>query len=539
MKRLSTSWLAWLLAGAAVAQTSVLELQPGRRSEHVELAEGGTLELTTPNPAVGGWVLLSVAAAGAPRQTFHLETAAAGGRIALDRTAPGTLTIEASGSTTRCPLWPGDALARARRMPLAYAPLCDGQLYLRNAVRGHRSALEATTQFLRDHVWRGEELVGFVRREVYADAWLERGGPAASAPAPPVDPTAPPEAVYRAADGAAVVPTGLALDTGTRGALRVGRWYPLRDAEGVWVSVARPAAFTTRPSDATEAAALAYLVAFDLGRFDLGFALGTDHPRVGWSPRVPAAARDARPGPDGFATVEPFVRTGQLAPSLRPRIAAVFTGGFKREHGAFRYGKFAAVENGSHYGFVEHGVVFSRLVPGLATLFVDIDGTVRMKTWDAADGRRLAEVRDARQNGVPLVEQGAPGALVDQWGPGNWSGSADARLRTLRAGACIVDGAAGSGRRFLVYGWFSSTTPRTMAEVFVGYRCSYAMHLDMNALEHTYLAVFVRAGDRIEIEHLVAGMAALDPRTDAGVLPRFVGVPDDRDFVYLVRPEKR
>jgi hypothetical protein len=54
------------------------------------------------------------------------------------------------------------------------------------------------------------------------------------------------------------------------------------------------------------------------------------------------------------------------------------------------------------------------------------------------------------------------------------------------------------------------------------------MHLDMNALEHTYLAVFVRADDRLGIEHLVAGMAALDPRTDAGVLPRFVGVPARR-----------
>jgi len=42
-----------------------------------------------------------------------------------------------------------------------------------------------------------------------------------------------------------------------------------------------------------------YLIAFDLDRFDLGFAVGTEHPRVDWSDRVPDAVKDPRlPGPD-------------------------------------------------------------------------------------------------------------------------------------------------------------------------------------------------------------------------------------------------
>ena len=137
---------------------------------------------------------------------------------------------------------------------------------------------------------------------------------------------------------------------------------------------------------------------------------------------------------------------------------------------------------------------------------------------------------------MPLVEPGPGGApvagrTVDQWGVGNWSGSSDERLRTLRAGACIVEG---SGRRHLVYGYFSTATPRAMARVFLAYGCRYAMHLDMNALEHTYLAVYAREGRRLAIQHLVEGMAVLDRGSDQAVIPRFLGMPDDRDFFYVV-----
>jgi hypothetical protein len=121
---------------------------------------------------------------------------------------------------------------------------------------------------------------------------------------------------------------------------------------------------------------------------------------------------------------------------------------------------------------------------------------------------------------------------VAQWGVGNWSGSADERLRTLRAGACIM---ADAGRRFLVYGYFSSATPRAMARVFLAYGCGYAMHLDMNALEHTYLALYPRSGAQLGVEHLVPGMAVLDKSLGTTLMPRFLSFPDDRDFLYLTR----
>ncbi|MFC3117499.1 hypothetical protein ACFOHS_01050 [Jhaorihella thermophila] len=76
-------------------------------------------------------------------------------------------------------------------------------------------------------------------------------------------------------------------------------------------------------------------------------------------------------------------------------------------------------------------------------------------------------------------------------GPGNWSGSAKAELRTLRAGACM---ARSAGTTWLIYGYFSTATPSAMARTFQAYGCDYAMLLDMNALEHTYLALYVPQG---------------------------------------------
>ena len=60
--------------------------------------------------------------------------------------------------------------------------------------------------------------------------------------------------------------------------------------------------------------------------------------------------------------------------------------------------------HGSHYGFIENGVVFSKLQPGLATIFVLDDGSVEMKTWTEADNKLLPGIKHARQNGVPVIE---------------------------------------------------------------------------------------------------------------------------------------
>ena len=154
----------------------------------------------------------------------------------------------------------------------------------------------------------------------------------------------------------------------------------------------------------------------------------------------------------------------------------------------------------------------------------------------------LARIKHARQNGVPLIEfdtttqSSAPGPLVGQWGPGNWSGSQDKQLRTLRAGACLQEQ---QGRQFFLYAYFSSATPSAMARVFQAYGCRYAMLLDMNALEHTYLAVYRRQGEKLLVQHLIQGMSALDKSEAGQYIPRFLGYADNRDFFYVMRREPR
>ncbi len=543
---------------------TIIELQQFRRSETIAVEGGGsrrgTATLIDLNPDINAWFLLTLDWGDAGgRASYHLENPdPRGQRLSLAGSEPHGILIATGSGSLACDLWSGDptTLQRAGNSSLPYAPLCEDRLYLRNQVAGHRTDLERVTDFLRDHVWSGEAIVGFVRDNFYRDAFIEKAAPGASRePAP--EPAGAPAPASLGADSAdrAVTPEdlGIAVAGSVSGQLALGRWYPVANLPGIYLSVIQPEAiakeildsYPNKAShlDAVEASALDYLIAFDLGAYDLGFILGTDHPRVDWSPRPPDAVRDDRlPGPDGIGTPAPLITTGMVSPKLVGRTVAAFTGGFKREHGAFRYGDLADRNHGSHYGFIEAGVVFSKLQPGLATLYRLDDGTVHMGTWSEADDRLLARIEFARQNGVPLIEPDpatgapAPGPLVARWGPGNWSGSAEEKLRTLRAGACLLDAA---GRRFLVYGWFSTATPSAMARVFQAYGCRYAMQLDINALEHTYLALYVRKGDQVVVEHLIHGMEEVDKATEGQMIPRFIGFADNRDFFYLYRPEDK
>jgi hypothetical protein len=276
--------------------------------------------------------------------------------------------------------------------------------------------------------------------------------------------------------------------------------------------------------------------------FDLSFAIGTDHPAVGWSERVlPDVRNPLSKGPDGFENLHPLTSTGLIPPYLSDRVVGIFTGGFKRDHGAFRWGELARKNQGSHYGFMENGTVLSSIVPDLATLIVYKDGRVDMKTWTDQDALNLASMKHIRQNGVPIIDwneltqQAVPGRWVSNWTLGNWSGSQDKKFRSLRAGVCEAEN---KGRRFLIYGYFSSMTPAGMARVFQSYGCTYAMHLDMNALEHTYMSLYSSNKSKEPApQHLVKGMKVLDERFKGNV-PRYIGYPDNRDFFYFTEKKK-
>lgn len=546
----------------AVAPKSVLELQQFRQSRSVPVTDGsgrsGVAALTNINPRINGWFLLAFDwGPGRPREYYHLDNPFREGQaLALQEGGGGALLIESAESVMRCDLWGGSkpALAAARATGLPYAALCDGRIFLRNKVQGHATDLEKMTDLLRDTVWKGDDVVGFVRESVYKDAFRESARTAQAREnsnvlrAPLADAALRPEA-----RGVAVIPDsfGLILDGAGDGTLALGRWYPVADSPGLYGSVMRAGDVATEivdrnkprvnPLDAVEAPSLVYLVAFDMTAHELRFALGTDHPRLSWSPRVPAASRiGSLPGPDGVEAPTPLVTTGMVGPVAHGEVVATFAAGFKREHGGFKWGDLSNRNFGSHYGFIENGAVLSKLQPGLSTLYTLDDGSFGMKTWQVEDNALLPRIAHARQNGVALVETAADGQsavapLVRHWGPGNWSGSASAQLRTLRAGACLIEA---GGRQYLVYGYFSTATPSAMALVFSAYGCRHALNLDMNAPEHTYMATYSRKGDRMEVRHLVRVMSGIDRNVKGQLLPRFIAYPDNRDLFYMIRKER-
>ncbi len=536
---------------------SIFALQPYRAAQEADGPDGLHLKLTSLNPAINSWFVLEVTAPGffGPGiRAYHLENPAPDSwQVSLTGGAQAALVLEGEdGTRVTCAPWQGrySELDEAADKPLPFAPICGGRMYLRNKVRGSRTSREAVADFLRNNVVFGDSIVNLIKGSFYEDAFMQSA-----------------ETTDEGDAGATVAALGLAQLArhplmyttpgftliGTEdGRMQAGAWYAVENAPGIYASVMQPGMISdqilnrkgeTNYLDGVERGADVLLVAFDMSKFDIGYELGTDHPSFGWSSRPNGAGRDwSIPGPDGFDSPAPLVMAGMVSPALTNRVAATFTGGYKRDHGAFRYGPMATYNHGNHYGFMVDGVVLSRLWPDLATIIIWKDGRMEMRKWTEADNDHLDEIRYARQNGVPLIEpdpktgEGVPGSLVRQWGAGNWSGSAEAKLRTLRGGACTrqVD-----GRQFLIYAYFSTATPSAMARTFQAYGCDHAMLLDMNSQEHTYMALYPQTdSDWIETEHLVRGMRAVDQkRRDGTTIPRFVGFADNRDFFYLLRKE--
>jgi hypothetical protein len=543
---------------------TIVELQQFRQtgSGRIRSDQGeGIATLVNLNPTINAWYLLKVVWQNGPQFSYHLENPDPRSRkLILDSDYPAGIEIIEGKNRYPCDLFDAkseNSLEQARDSHLIYAPLCDGRLYLRNPVKGYRTSLEAAAEFLRNQVWGGENIIVLFHHlleskyretgEIHAE---EQGGPGAVSGE--IQGARPLPAIIDSKYASIVVtPTDLGIpsDTAEHSGMRPGAWYSASGNPGIYVSVIEPKLIdamileshkaTVNTLDSMEASALCYLVAFDLDRFDLAYALGTEHPAVSWSDHIQPGIKNPKlPGPDGIGSISPLVSTGLISPENARRTVATFTGGFKRYHGAFKFGEFAVKNYGTHYGFLENGVVFSKLQPGLATIIVLDDGSIQMKTWEAQDDQILAKIKYARQNGVPLVEfdersqSTVPGRLVNSWGAGNWSGSENRDLRTMRSGAALQ---RNGKKRFLIYAVFSDATPSAMARVFQAYQCRYGMLLDMNALEHTYLALYRRVGSQLLVDHLISGMSQVEKTNSSGPVPRFLGYPDNRDFFYVMR----
>ena len=526
---------------------SVIEFQPFRAELNGVGTDGTPVRLLSLNPFVNAWFVLETGSGNTLRQ-WHLENVAPE-LFMVSLGADGRqIVIESEAGAVSCTPWEGE-LASAQRQGLPYAPICEGRLFLRSQGSGSRTMRESVTDFLRDYVPFGEDLITLVKDTLYEDAFLTS--------AQTMDAAEAGEAV--AALGQAqlrdfpVMRTNMRVDLvgAETGQMQAGSWYAVQNAPGIYASVVQPG--MVHPDilnrrgeanwlDGVENYADVHMFAFDMSRFALRYEIGTAHPEVDWSPRPSGSGRNYNlPGPDGFDTVAPLQMTGMLNPVFLDRVAGIFAGGFKRDHGAWRLSDMAYTNHGHHYGFIVNGVILSRLQPGLATVWVLQDGSVHMGNWSQDLDMLLPYIRFARQNGVPLIEpdydtgENVPGAQVTSWMGGNWSGSAEAQLRTMRSGLCTreID-----GRRFLIYAVFSSATPSGMARTFQAYQCDYAMLLDMNSLDLTYSAIYTREpeAEDFDIVHLDQRMASSDSRhSDGRPMGRFVEFSDNRDFFYLLR----
>jgi len=537
---------------------SVLDLQPCQTTSTLTF---GTQKATlyNLNPYINAWYVFELKQPNGVEKSYHLENSFPDHQsLELDRN--DGLVLVGDSATERCVLWKTAAdttLSSATGGNRPFVELCNGKVFLRNQSAGHRTRKEWVADLLRDRVRYGESITNFIKERFFKDKYRlatkvqqqdtpDKGSEEARSPIR-----------VSCIDGArnmtlSAPELNLMVSGEPSGGFIPGRWYAVPGYDGIYLSVVTPGLValdsswvksnTIDPLDSIEASSIVYLVAFDLSVFDLRYAVGTDHPRVDWSDRVPASSRDTTmPGPDGFGTIYPLQRTGKVNPREVGEVAAAFASGFKRTHGAFKWGDLSRVNHGSHYGFMEEGVILSTLQPGLATLVVYMDGTVEMKTWDESDQPTVQYIRYARQNGVPLLEvdnetcDTVPGKLVRDWAGANWSGSESKLLRTLRAGACIQETERTS---FLIYGYLSSATPSAMARVFDACHTDYAMHLDMNAPEHTYLAIYRAVGSQFIVQRLVKEMAEVDPSVGGQELPRFIGYSDNRDFFYLLRKDQ-
>ncbi len=108
-------------------------------------------------------VLITVDWNGAPSASYHLENIAPGSqKLKLDAGFPSGIVVEDGKGRHLCPLFDpgsGGTLEQAKASKSIFTPLCENRFYLRSSAKGEHTALEAGTEFLRNKVWGGEEMI--------------------------------------------------------------------------------------------------------------------------------------------------------------------------------------------------------------------------------------------------------------------------------------------------------------------------------------------------------------------------------------------
>ena len=233
-------------------------------------------------------------------------------------------------------------------------------------------------------------------------------------------------------------------------------WKTPESGEGVWVeprvpwvrkldAAAPPAFYQTfvRP-DTDRPYSKVLLVAMDTRQLELAMEGGSEDPE----PDV---------GPTGSGHIP-------RDPTIARRVAAVWNGGFKSEHG--------------HYGMTVNRRVLLPAVPGGASVITLADGRMGMGTWGVKPALGgIVNVRDTsivsmRQNLDPLLEDGQLNPKGRKlWG---YTRADNEGMQTHRSGMCITP----SGT--LMYAWGDDVNASALGRAMKLAGCTYGMHLDMN-----------------------------------------------------------
>lgn len=238
-------------------------------------------------------------------------------------------------------------------------------------------------------------------------------------------------------------------------------------------------------------------------------------------------------------TVEPKSATGETGrgeiprrPEVMKRVVGALNGGFQAMHGAF--------------GMMAERVVYLPPRPYAATVARMADGSTGFGTWPEK-APVPGEMLSFRQNMTPLVVDEVPNPYKRHWWggvPPGWTQEA----RTVRSAICLTR------EGFVAYFYGAAVDPDVLAAAMVRTRCSYGIHLDMNA-GHTGLE-FYRAAefgklpdlgrsldDLWEARGSVPGMPGWEFMGRRMIrlmalmnFPRYIGT-EQRDFFYLtLRP---
>ena len=556
---------------------TVLDLQSVKTKETRSLKNKTKVELINLNPNIGIWYLYRYQKPSqSSRISYHLELPYKDMKISLDKDDPESIVIESQKDSFTCKLIDAEIIeqiSKSNKTNNPYTSICGGRVYIITQTSGRESTKEYVVDFLRKNIWGADTIASFVKDVFFFDKYLvgsksslqskkkktnKKGFPLPARTQDNSDIATDYLGISYYKDDSLQHPTPPKGDVDPERepddskTVQAGQWYQSEFNPHVFVSVMKSSLIEesvlksypklVNALDSVEKEATAYFIAFDLKALTMNFKMGTDHPSAEWSARVKESMIDNPKGPDGFDSFQPLISSGKVNPSLLPYVVATFTGGFKRNHSAFMWGDLSTKNKGSHYGFLQEGVLFSTLNPDLATIYMDTSNVVHMSSWKKENNALIPKLKFARQNGVSLIESvdasgiSVPGKYVKYWGAGNWSGSEQKKQRALRAGICLQETKTS---KFLIYGYFSSVTPNAMARLFQSYNCNYAMHLDMNALEHTYLALYKidPESNSVAVEHLVQGMEVLDKKNGDTLIPRFLGMSDNRDFFTILRKD--